>query len=188
MPAEVRDRAESVDRYLYFVMYALTAGFVAFLMLRNGVPAPSVGLQLEHWRSNVAIGTSAGALLVLLQSLIVRFLPEGAQPKTTDRFQRRSVGLWVFVFFVGTFAEEFWIAFCLVAMRTAGYSAVMSIAATAVVFGAVHLAYGFGGALAVALKGAISALLFLWCGSLIPMFLFHFIGNLGNLYWLRRSV
>jgi membrane protease YdiL (CAAX protease family) len=188
MPVEVRDKAESVDRYFYFVMYALTSGFIVGLMLGSGVHVAQVGLRLEHWGSNVAIGIAVGTLLVLLQGLMDRFLPKGAQPKTTDRFQRRSVGLWVLVSFVAAFAEEFWIAFCLVSMRATGHSEAMSVAVMAVVFGAVHLAYRFYGALSVAVRGVISALLFMWLGSLIPMVLFHFIGDLGNLYWLRRSV
>lgn len=187
MPVAVRDKAESVDRYFYFVMYALTAGFIVGLMLRSDVRAARVGLRLEHWGSNVAIGIAAGALLVLMQGLVDRLLPKSRQPKTTDRFQRGSVGLWVLVFLVAAFAEEFWIAFCLVSMTAIGHSGTISVTVTAVVFGIVHLAYRVSGALSVAARGVISALLFLWLGSLIPMVLFHFMGDLGSLYWLRRS-
>ncbi len=187
MPVAVRDKAESLDRYFYFVMYALTAGFVAGLMLRSDVRAARVGLRVEHWRSNVAIGIAASALLVLMQGLMDRLLPKGGQPKTTDRFQRRSVGLWVLLFLIAAFVEEFWIAFCLVSMTATGHSGTISVTATAVVFGVVHLAYRLSGALSVTVRGVISALLFLWLGSLIPMVLFHFMGDLGNLYWLRRS-
>lgn len=187
MPVQVRDKAESVDRYLYFVLYALTAVFIVGLMLRNGIPAAHVGLRLDHWGRDVAIGVAAGVLLVLLQSLIDGFLPKGAQPKTTDRFQRRSAGLWMLVFFAAAFAEEFWIAFCLVSMMATGHSRTISVTVMAVVFGAVHLAYRLSGALSVAVRGVISALLFIWLGSLIPMVLFHLMGDLGNLYWLRRT-
>lgn len=187
MPVEVRDKAESVDRYFYFVMYALTAGFIVGLMSWSGVRAAHVGLRLEHWGRNVAVGIGAGTLLVLLQGFMDRLLPKSGQPKTTERFQRRSVGLWVLVFLVAAFAEEFWIAFCLVSMTATGHSGTISVTATAVVFGIVHLAYRLSGALSVAVRGVISALLFLWLGSLVPMVLFHFMSDLGNLYWLRRA-
>lgn len=187
MPLVVRDKAELVDRYLYFFMYALTAGFVVGLMLRSNIRATRVGLRLEHLGSNVATGIVVGALLVLTQGLANRFLTKSGQPKTTDRFQRGSGELWVLVFLAAAFAEEFWIAFCVVSMRAAGYPETICVAVTASVFGAAHLAYRVSGALSVSARGVVSALLFLWLGSLMPMVLFHFIGDLGNLYWLRRS-
>ena len=174
-----------MDRYWYFLVDAITIAFVMVLMSRSGVPAARVGLQAARWKSNVAIGIAAGIVIVLIQSLIARFLSNGISGNATDYLRRGRVLFWVFVFFSGAFAEELWIAFCVVATRTAGYSVTTSIVATALVFGAVHFTYRFG-ALAVAIKGAASALLFLWCGSLIPMFIFHLIGNLGSLYWLRR--
>jgi membrane protease YdiL (CAAX protease family) len=186
-PAELRDKAEAVDRYLYFVMYALTVGFVAGLMLRSGIRAACVGLLVRHWVNSATVGIAAGTLLVLGQALIDRLLAKGGQPKTADRFQRGSAGLWVLVFLVAAFAEEFWIAFCIASMSATGHSGTASVLATAVVFGAVHLGYRVSSAVSVAVRGAISALLFLWLGSLIPMVLFHFMGDLGNLYWLRRS-
>lgn len=186
MPVEVRDRAESMDRYWYFLVDAITIALVIALMSRSGVPAPEVGLQLEGWKSNVVIGIAAGIVTVLIESLVARFPSDAISRNATDYLRRGRVSFWVFVFFSGAFAEELWIAFCLVAMRTTGHTVITSIAATALVFGAVHFTYRFG-ALAVAIKGAASALLFLWCGSLIPMFVFHFTGNLGTLYWLRRA-
>jgi membrane protease YdiL (CAAX protease family) len=88
-------------------------------------------------------------------------------------------------FFSGAFAEELWIAFCVATFIATGHSNTLSVLTTSVVFGATHFEYRFG-ALAVVMYGAVSALLFLWLGSLIPMFLFHFIGNLGSLYWARH--
>src|ERR1700691_4442485 len=160
MPVEVRDKAESTDRYWYFIVDAITIAFVIALMSWNGIPAARVGLRPEQWKSNVIIGVAAGIVSVLFQSLLARFFPNAVPGSAADHYRRRSVRLWVFVFFSGAFAEEFWIAFCLVMLRAAGHSAVMSVVATAVVFGAVHLTYRFG-VVAVAIKGAASALLFL---------------------------
>lgn len=187
MPVQVREKAESADRYFYFVMYALTSGFVAVLMLHSGVHGARVGLQPHHAGSNVAIGIAAGAMLIVIQIILIKLFSKAAQPRTTDRFQRRSAGLWVSVFLAAAFAEEFWLAFCLASMRATGHSGTASIVVTTVVFGAVHLGYRIPGALSVVVRGVVSALLFFWLRSLIPMVLFHFIGDLGNLYWLRRS-
>lgn len=187
MPVAVRDKAESLDRYFYFAMYMLTVAFVVGLMLRSDVRAASVGLHAERWGSNVAVGIAAGVLLVLIQGLVNRALPKSGGPKTTDRFQRGSAALWVLVFLVAAFTEELWIAFCLVSLTAKGCSPAFSVAITAIVFGTVHLAYRIPAALSVAAREVISALLFLLLGSLIPMILFHFMGDLGNLYWLRRA-
>jgi membrane protease YdiL (CAAX protease family) len=186
MPVDVRDRAESTDRYWYFLVDALTIAFVITLMSRNSVPAAWVGLRLERWRSNVVIGIAAGIVTVLIQGLLVRFFPNAGSGEAIDYLRRGGILLWVLIFSVGAFAEELWLALCLVMLRAVGHSAVISIAATAVVFGAVHFTYRFG-AVAVAIKGAVSGLVFLWSGSLIPMFLFHFIGNLGSVYFARRG-
>ena len=101
--------------------------------------------------------------------------------------RRGSVALWVLIFLAGAFSEELWIAFCLAVLITALHSTFLSVAITVIVFAAVHYGYRLGGVIAIAMKGVVSALLFLWGGSLIPMFLFHFIGNLGSLYWARRA-
>lgn len=187
MPVVVREKAESADRYFYFLIDALTAGFVVGLMLWSGVGPAAVGLRMEHWGGNVAIGVAAGALLILVQILLARLYPNMEPLPTTDRYQRRSVGLWVIVFLVGSSVEEFWIAFCLFSMTATGHSAFISVTATVAVFGMQHLEYRLPAAYAVALKELVSALLFLWLGSLIPMILYHLIGNLGTLYWLRHT-
>jgi membrane protease YdiL (CAAX protease family) len=186
MPIEVRDKAESADRYWYFLVDAITIAFVVGLMLWNGIPANRVGLQLTNWKGGVAVGVAAGGLRVLLLGALTKLLPAIAPGKASDMLQRGSIRLWGTIFFTGAFSEELWIAFCLVALKTSGRSTATSVVLTALVFGAVHFEYRFG-ALATAMYGALSALLFLWLGSLIPMFLFHFIGNLGSLYWARRG-
>jgi membrane protease YdiL (CAAX protease family) len=186
MPIEVRDKAESADRYWYFVVDVMTVAFIVGLMLWNGIPANRVGMQLTNWKGHVAVGVAAGGLRLLLLAMLVRLLPLIAPGKADDRLQRGSIRMWTTIFFTGAFSEELWIAFCLVALKTSGRSTATSVVLTALVFGAVHFEYRFG-VLATAMYGALSALLFLWLGSLIPMFLFHFIGNLGSLYWARRG-
>lgn len=187
MPNEVRDKAESIRLCLDFLVDALILGFVATLMLRNSVPAARVGLHLENWKSNAALGVTAGILLIVLLRLMFKCTSIGASEIFVYRVRRGSLLLWVLIFVAGAFSEELWIAFCLVALMANGLAMPLSVAITAVVFGAVHYGYRLG-VIAVALKGTISALLFLWSGSLIPSFLYHFIGNLSSLYWARRGI
>lgn len=187
MTEEVRDRAAKIRRYAYFLGDALMVGLVAALMSKISLSPARVGLHLEDWKRNATVGVVAGVLIALVQGWIVAVMPADPQHPFTYAARRGSTLLWVFIFIAGAFSEELWIVFCLVTLMTAGYSAPLSVAMTLVVFAAVHYPYRFG-VIAVFLKGAISALLFLWSGSLIPSFLYHFIGNLGSLYLARRGI
>lgn len=187
MPTEVRENAEAADRYIYFIIDGLTIAFVAILMTRHHVALASAGVHAHAWKRNFLWGIAAGLLFVIWQLLMQRWFTGKELVKTTDRFLRRSRLFWALVFVAGALSEEFWAAFCLYAMAARGHSAAVSVIATASVFGAVHLHYGVSAATAVALKGAISALFFLWSGSLIPMVVFHFVGNLGSLYFIRTG-
>ena len=75
--------------------------------------------------------------------------------------------------------------FCLIVLKPAKHSAAISVALIIVVFAAMHYSYGLWGAVAVAVKGTISAILFLHFGSLIVTFFYHFVANLGSFYWNR---
>jgi len=187
MPNESHDRAETIRRYLNFLGDALILGFVAILMLKNSVPVALVGLHLGKWKSNAALGASAGILLILSMHFMAKRTGIGPSGNFAYNVRKGSALLWILIFILGAFSEELWIAFCILALKTTGHSVPVSIAMTMLVFASMHYGYGLFGAFAVALKGTISALLFLWSGSLIPMFLYHFIGNLGSLYRARRG-
>lgn len=187
MPIEIRNRAESADCYWYFIVDAITIAFVVSLMLWKRVSPSQTGLQLANWREGVIVGAAAGVLRLLLMGTLVKLSPWAISGRNgPHHLSTGSIRLWVITFLVGAFSEELWIAFCVVAFLTTGHSEAICVSITAIVFGAVHWEYRFG-AFATAMYGAVSALLFLWLGSLIPMFLFHFIGNLGSLYWVRRA-
>ncbi len=185
MPEEIRDRAETVNRYLNLLMAALDGGLVWILMLKSSVPARLVGLNLDNWKSNIAVGSGAGILLISAQVLMVKLSPINSRGPFAYRVRRGLPLLWIIILIAGAFSEELWVAFCLIAFRTTGHSASTSVAATVIVFALVHYGYGLGGSVAVALKETVSALFFLRYRSLIVPFSFHFIGNLGSFYWHR---
>ncbi|HKV04946.1 MAG TPA: CPBP family intramembrane glutamic endopeptidase [Candidatus Acidoferrales bacterium] len=186
LPDDVRERAATVGRYANFLGDGLILGLVAVLMMKHSVAAARVGLHLAKWKTNIAVGTAAGVLLIGLQRLAIKSVPRGRPSPFAYRVRRGSVSLWVIVFAAGAFSEELWMAFCLVSLATTGHPVIVSIAITETVFAAVHYGYRLGGMVAVGLKGTLSAILFIWCGSLIPMVLVHFIGNLGSLFWARH--
>lgn len=186
MPEKELAKAMTFGRYANFLGHALIVGSVAALAANNSVAPTQIGLRIGSWQFNIAVGIIAGVLLIGIQALVIKANSLGPSSSFAYHVRRGSPALWILIFLSGAFAEELWIAFCIVALVATGRSVVFSVAVTAIVFAAVHYSYGFGGAAAVALKGTASALLFLWSGSLIPMFLFHFIGNTGSLYWARH--
>jgi hypothetical protein len=185
MPQELRDRADAITRYLNFIVDALTVAFIAILARRISLEPASFGLHLTDWKRHVLAGLAAGILLIAAQGLIVRRVPIDPRHAFTYGVRKGSTLLWVLIFISSAFSEELWIAFCLVVLRTATHSAAVSVAMTVVVFAAMHYSYRFWGAVAVAVKGTISAILFLHFGSLIVTFFYHFVANLGSLYWNR---
>ena len=184
-PEKVLSRAATVSRYANILGDALILSSISFLELKNSIPAERLGLHLHKWKTSFALGVAAGGLLIVTQGLMTQFISRNSLNPFPCHVRKGSVLLWVSIFIAGAFSEEIWIAFCLITLIATGHSNMISIAMTVIVFAAVHYGYRLFGVFAVALKCVISALLFLYSGSLIPMCLFHFIGNLGSLYWAR---
>ncbi|MGP8156698.1 MAG: lysostaphin resistance A-like protein [Candidatus Acidiferrales bacterium] len=153
----------------------------------QSIPPAVLGLHFwNQWAINLAIGISAGLIRVVILTFSLALFPRRPYSASADRVRRGSVRLWLTNFFAGALVEEFWIAFCLVTFRGAGHSLALALTLTACVFGALHFEHR-PEMLRKAILGAISGSLFLWRGSLLPPFIFHFVGNLGYLYWFRLA-
>ena len=185
MPQELQDRADAVSRYLNFFVDALIVTAIAFWAHRLSLGPAHLGLQLVDSKRHVLVGVTAGILLIAAQGLMIRRVPIDPRHAFTYGARKGSPLLWVFIFISSAFSEELWIAFCLIALRPTTHSAAISVAMTVVVFAAMHYSYRFWGAVAVAAKGTVSAILFLHFGSLMVTFFYHFVANLGSLYWNR---
>jgi len=185
LPKELRDRADAVARHLNFLVDALILILVVTLSRAMRVAPAGFGLQFADWKSGALVGIAAGIALIGIMSLILRKIPIDPEHAFTCRVRRGSLPLWLAIFLAGAFSEELWVAFCIVAFTRTGHSATASISVTVLVFAATHYSYRFWGAVSVGAKETVSALLFLHFGSLVPMCLYHFVGNLGSLYWNR---
>ncbi|MBZ5554008.1 MAG: CPBP family intramembrane metalloprotease [Acidobacteriia bacterium] len=187
MPDDVRERAEKVDRFTWPFHKLLTIAPVILLMKHEGVSPRATGLHLDVWQLNAALGICTGLMLVVIQGLLWRLMNRRMGSLDDAECARGPASLWLLEFLFGAFSEELWLAFCLVGLRRTCHSIPLSILLTAIAFGLAHFPYGFG-AFATASYGALSGMLFLWRSSLLPSFLFHFVGNIGSLYWARRGV
>ena len=178
--------AERIDRYTLIVRDAITVALISLFMYWQSLPTFRVGLQLDNWKAGFAIGSAAGLMrAVLVSALNISFQAVRRNPNM-DYMRKGSLLLWVPSFLIGAFAEEFWIAICLVSFLQAQYSLGASVGLTVIAFGVVHFRDGFWAATAIAMLGVFSCLLFLWTRSLIATCLFHFMGNLAALHWARR--
>jgi membrane protease YdiL (CAAX protease family) len=184
MPPEVAQRAERIGQYVLWLRHGLVLAFVLGTAALQSLAFSQIGLRLDGWQLNTLIGVGAGALQVGLQRLFWRLR---RLPNANDkRLAAQPRANWILSQLFSVLAEELWLAFCVVSLVRAGHSALVAVLLPATVFGALHHQYRVG-AIATGGYGAISASLFLWRGSLMPPYLFHFIGNIGALYWSRRG-
>ncbi len=186
MPTEVLMRAERVDQLVWPFQHATILGLVILLMAHQKVSPAQVGIHRDRWQISLALGITAGLLLVATQGLIWKVVPSVMAAREEFENARGSAMLWCANYMVGAFSEELWLVFCLVALRKAGYPLSVAVLVPSIAFGSAHFTYRLG-ALAVAIKGSFSCFLFLATGSILAPYLFHFLGNLGALYWARRG-
>ena len=143
-----------------------------------------IGLNVGGWCWNLLIGIGVSFLPLGLQAFYRRLYP---LPDMKDKsLAGESTANWILSQLLSVLAEELWMAFCLVSLIRTGHSAIVAVIVTAFVFGALHFQYR-SGAVGTALYGAVSSFLFLWRGSLLPSYLFHYIGNMGSFYWARYA-
>jgi hypothetical protein len=185
MPPDMQDKADSVTRRLNFLVDALIVSFVCILFHRTGSDVASIGFNTNHWMRDLSIGITVGVSFLVTVGLMLQKVPIDSGHAFTSRVRKGSPLLWVFILSSGAFSEELWIAFCLVVLKADAHSAAASAAVIVCVFATGHYSYGLWGVVAVAAKGAVSALLFLHFRSLFATFPYHLVTNLGSLYWNR---
>lgn len=185
MPNEVHDRAIEAQPVCVFLANLLMLSLLGIIMVRNSVTLARVGLQLHDSERNAVLGVTAAAALFVLQRLTTRLAPVDADV-FVEVAKKRRVSISVAMLSAAAFSEEVWVALSILTLRGTGRSVATAVAITSVVFAIAHYQHTFGAAFAIALKGSISALLFVGTGSLITTFFWHFVGNLGSLYNARR--
>ncbi len=186
MPRDVAERAERIEHRRLFLIHVLIAALVLLFMRQQRVAAQQVGLHLQRWKTQLAIGFAAGFSWNVLIGLAY-ILPAARQSLLRHRFGKGPAAYWALLFLLGAFSEEFWRAFSLFALANTGHSALLSVVLTAVAFGAAHSGLGVFGALGAGFFGTAAALLFLWSRSLPATYLAHLIVDLGALYRVRRA-
>lgn len=196
MPAELREQSRRNAYYLMFAKYGLLCTFLYVLIRRYSVPAPSIGLSLHRWGVFGAIGAVAGVGLLAYWAVVTRIplVSTGvALTRHLERWTHRSNAQQSFLIVVNSFAEEFWRAFCLVALGGLGHRALFAVLATSFAFGLAH--HEAAGAPALKLgricghstSGAYLAIFFLLYHSIIVTWIAHLLFNSVRLRQARMT-
>ena len=181
------ETSETFDPNMLFFTYALLVALLLPLMWHHRISMTQVGLRADDWALALLVGCLTGLLWGGLYAMVLHLFPAIKPRLATSYLQKGNVLLWILVFIAGAFGEEFWRAFCLALLRNLGYSDVVSVTLTVAAFVLGHPRLKFGGIARVSIFGVIAALLFLWLGSLLATCSAHLVGNLGALYWIRKS-
>lgn len=196
MPAEVKERSRRNAYYLSFLQYALLCTLLWVLMARYSVSTLSIGLSLRHWETFGAIGVAAGSGLLAYSGLVTRVLRRptaGSPPRYPFVLIGRSDGQKILLFVAGSFAEEFWRAFCLVCFLRLGHGVVFAVVATSLVDALCHregtdtFFMKVGRIWAHSISGAYSAVFFLWFHSIVVTWVAHLLYNSVRTYQARRT-
>jgi hypothetical protein len=198
LPPELWERSQRNRRYLLFLTYALVCACAYVAMREYSIPASAAGLHLRHWPIFIGVGVAASVVRLGFQSLmraIAGTLAAGTIAyHPADYLTRGSPVLWVASDLVGSFAQEYWRAFCLVALLGLHSGVLSAVVATSVAFCLAHYhtrtsaAAQFGYLLTMAGVGVFYALLFLWSHSIVVTCTAHLLGNLVGLYRARKAL
>jgi hypothetical protein len=149
------------------------------------IPFSQIGLTLRGWQRNVLIGICAGSLELVFQRFLLRDHLQGDDDKRWPAAEPAAD--WILSQMFSVLAEEMWLALCTVSLIQAGHWTVIAVLLSAAVFGALHYRYRTN-AIVTGMYGAVSVSLFLWRGSVLPFWLFHYARNMGSFYWARRAM
>lgn len=187
MPPDLALRSKKIDRYGLWLRETLLLLAILCLTIHYSVPFWRIGLHLDGWRQNLGIGIGASVLQISLQTLVLKVLPPVKGFLGDKRLPEGAIAHELALNVLSVLAQELWIAFCIVALKQANHSNVISLVLTGGAFGAAHFQYRRG-AVATGLYGVAFGSLFLWRRSLLPSFLVHYVGNMSAHFWAQRSL
>lgn len=137
------------------------------------VPVPE---NSRSWLTAIVSGLIVGLVLLSVRRVLALWYPKAVIAAPNEYFWRGPSWLWLAIFVVGAFVEEFWRALCIIEFRHDGYTALSVVLLTAFAFGIAHLS-GLpsrvmpGAGIAEMFVGLALGALFLWSGNfLAPSF------------------
>jgi|SRR5580700_105433 hypothetical protein len=171
-PPDLARKTEDSGRRFLLARYAL------LLLVLRGLAGSSfwqvvpIAPRSGVWVGPVALGIAGGVIMLAVRRLFSLLSPSAASSEMNDYFLHGSTILWISVFLSGGFVEEYWRAFCIVALHQNGYNSVMANLLSAFAFLLAHLSglpsrIRQGGTLAELIIGLMLGGLFIWSGNLV---------------------
>jgi membrane protease YdiL (CAAX protease family) len=186
MPSDIAEKADRAGRYTLFLIHSIVVILVLLLMRRYSVRTDQIGLDFRRWKFHLLVGSLVGLIWSGLGELQLRFSLVSRKRLAAHYLREGSFSFWLVIFLIGAFAEEFWRAFCLIALGNTGNAVSLSVVLTALAFGLGHASSRVRGVTA-AIFGIVQALLFVWLRSVPTTYSAHVVANLGVLWRVRRT-
>jgi len=185
MPPEVREKAETADRLVQLVIYAILLTFVVLLLRDSAISTHAVGITIDKWKSAAALGVLLSCVPLALSTILLRILPPSEiqeQPESHD-----PLAAWCGLAALGSISVELWRAICIVSLVRLDLSAWLAVALVSVAFGAAQLPTSTARAAGAAIYACIPGFLFVYTGSLVAPVTLSLVAQAGRLYQVRHA-
>jgi len=185
MPSDVQEKAEAADRVVLCVTHITLLVVVGLLMHGSPISAYEVGLTADNWKPALGMGILFSLFPLGLSELLVRNMPPERAREEPE--SRGPLAAWYGLNTLGSFAHEFWRAFCLASLIRLGLSAWVAVLIVAVVYGILHVQTSVARALGSAAFSGAAGFLFVSTGSLLSPLTMGLIVAGANLYQVREA-
>lgn len=184
MPPEVEEKAEAADRLAVCITHVVLLVVVVLLMSGSPISAYEVGFTADNWKPALGMGVLLSLFPLGLITLLLRNIPPGVREEPESR---GPIATWFGVITLGSFAHEFWRAFCIVSLIRLGFPAWVAVLIVAVAYGALQLQTSIARTLGAAAFGGVAGFLFVATGSLLSPLTMSLIVAGVHLYQLRQQ-
>lgn len=192
-PPELARKSEDSGRRFILIRYALLLLVLRGIAGRPLLQAVAIAPRSANWLVPVAFGIAGGIIMLVLRRLISSLSPRTLSIARNDYFLHGSVILWVTVFATGGFVEEYWRAFCIVALHQIGYNTITANLLSALAFSLAHLsglpsriAPGIPSLIAEIIVGLMLGGLFIGSGNFIAPSVASVIYFIFSFFRVRR--
>lgn len=134
MPPEAERRAQRIGRYLWILRYLVLCSYIFYVMHRSGVSLVTARLNSHYLIRSLGGGISVGVLFLLVRKSGSSLWPGLSFENPRHPVLTGSLIVWLLIVVLGSFSEELWRAFCLIALHNASVNALFAMVITSVVF------------------------------------------------------
>jgi CAAX prenyl protease-like protein len=191
-PPEIRKKRETTGRYLFFLKFAvLLLALWCLSAWRTWHRLVAVPVDPRSFLQLIAWGGAAAIMALAFSRVSAMVSPRVAASENASSYLEGPVPLWIGVYLIGGFSEEFWRAFVIASFVQSGHSAAYSNLAAALAFSLAHLS-GLpprilpGEFVRESVVGLIFGGLFIWHGNLISPCCASVLYYTASLLVLRR--